>query len=765
MRMLRGLYACWNAVRPAWPSAVLAAVVIGLYAFTPQMIEVFRLEALRLRSGDPVQIASLIPSWFGLVLLGSVLYACSVYALFETYPFTERASQSTVLRLWTARLIGGATSFGLLATFLVQTPEFGAPAWAGAAALSTVCLLYTLTARPIELWMLQRVPETPKRCSLAPGAGHVLLLLFVILLACTAVIVAAPMQSASLLGPIGTASVGFAVWGFIAALFVVGVNKTGMPPALIYVVAAIGLFGLFNDNHELRPVTDAPKPQPVSIDEHAARWVADRLQARPEVDELHPMVVLAEGGGVRAAYFTGAVLGQLHERTQGRSTADLYAVSGVSGGGVGLVSFMAAVADEREGRTCDGLGVLGRVRRHLSRDLLSPGIVGLLFFDTPQKFLPVALLPDRAALFEDSLIDKQACAGEDARLLARPLDELLDRAAAEGAAPPALLISATRTDTGALEVVSNVSPGWPLNGLGRAEAAPSAAAVAYLGARFPLIAPSGWLSPKPGGERIRYVDGGYNDMSGAVAAREPVEAVRRLQAALNSVVANRCTPTPAFDALQATALTKARLSAALFRKDGSCREIILQPAILNLMAREVDPADVPSPISARAVAAGASLAGEVAPLDAVPAIRTGRPFEEFLAPIETLFAARHQRRWDVAELLCRYNAPEPDACRELRRERFRNSEAGTPQDIARRTELFGRTRWLDVYLDYGAARPRYTAVSYSGAVEHVPLGWYLGTLDEYVDARAEAESKIAVQVLAAPPPPAPETPAGAPAAP
>lgn len=764
MRVLRGFYAAWNAVRPAWPSAVLAALVIGLYAFTPQMIEVFRLEALRLRSGDPIQIASLIPSWFGLVLLGSVLYACSLYAMFETYSFTERASPSAALRLWSARLIGGATSFGLLTTYLVQTPEFGAPAWAGAAALSTVCLLFVLTARPIEKWMLHRHPDAPKRLKLASGAGHVLLILFVTLVACTGVIVALPMETASLLGPIGTASIGFAVWGFLAALFVVGVNKAGLPPALIYVLAAMGLFGLFNDNHEIRRVDDAPKPQPITMDEHAARWVADRLQARPETDELRPIVVLAEGGGVRAAYFTAAVLGQLHERTQGRTTADLYAVSGVSGGGVGLVSFMAAVADEREGRTCDGLGVLGRVQRHLSRDLLSPGIVGLMFFDTPQKFLPVAVLPDRAAVFEDSLIDKQACAGEDARVLARPLDELLDRAAAEGAAPPALLISVTRTDTGVLEVVSNVSPGWPRNALDRAEAAPSAAAAAYLGARFPLIAPSGWLPTSPGGERVRYVDGGYNDMSGAVAAREPVEAVRRLQAALDSMVENRCTPTPAFDALQATPLTKARLAAALFRKDGSCRQVVLQPAILNLMAREVDPGETPPPVAARAIAAGASVAGEAVPGDALPNVQTGRPFEEFLAPIETLFAARHQRRWDVAELLCRYNAPDPDACRELRRERFRRDEAGTPEDVASRTVLFERTRWLDVYLDYGAARPRYTAVSYSGGVEHVPLGWYLGGLDEYVDARAEAESKVAVQVLN-PSPPEPAATGGAPAAP
>lgn len=735
-RLFQALYGWWNAVRPAWPSALIAAFALVLFAFTPQMIEVFRLEALRLQSGDPAQILQLAPAWFGLVLFGSTLFAVSLYALFARYSFTDRASPRSGLKLWTARIIGGAPSFGLLATYLVQTPEFGAPAWFGAGGLSTVCLLFLATRRRIERWMLEPSPqEVPGSLWLCAGAHRVLVALGALLVGVAATVMVLPMESASLLGPVGTAAVGFAVWSFLAALFVMGVNKLEAPPAALIVAAAVALFGFFNDNHAVRRLPGPPPPAPPSAAEHAALWVADRMARRPDEDRLAPMVVLAEGGGIRAAYFTATVLGELHETTGGRSTDDLIAISGVSGGGVGAASFLAAVADQAEGRTCDGLGVLGRVRRHLSRDLLSPGIIGLLFFDAPQKLLPVALLPDRAHMFERSLIEKQACEGESARLLGRPMEEMLARGTPGEATAPALLLSTARADSGALEVASNVSPTSPPNALARYEGSVSTATAAYLGARFPLIAPAGSLTVRDG-RKLRYVDGGYNDMSGAVAARETAAALYEIDLALRSAAEAGCVRTPVFDALPVSDLAKARLLVALYRADGGCRTAVsVEPVVVNIVARLVTPPEAPNNN-----AGGVLLS---------PRRGADRPFEEVYTPVTALFAARHQRRWDAVELVCQYAAPEPRACAGMRAERTRRLAEDDPQELALRQAFFRRTRWINVFLDHGADPPRYAAVSYSGSIEHVPLGWYLGSLDGYVAERARAESRTALAVLRA----------------
>ena len=66
-----------------------------------------------------------------------------------------------------------------------------------------------------------------------------------------------------------------------------------------------------------------------------------------------PMLIVATaGGGIRAAYWTAAVLDKLDTQSDGKVRPYLFAVSGVSGGSVGATAFEAALAKYDEGQ-CD----------------------------------------------------------------------------------------------------------------------------------------------------------------------------------------------------------------------------------------------------------------------------------------------------------------------------------------------------------------------------------------------------------------------------
>lgn len=274
-----------------------------------------------------------------------------------------------------------------------------------------------------------------------------------------------------------------------------------------------------------------------------AKEAAALAPAKAASAPVVPMVyVNAAGGGLRAAVFTALVLAQADDASCGEFGRRLAALSGVSGGSLGLATYLvarqelSAAADGAAWQGCSGPEVadlpLTRVVAHaLVQDHLSPVISRMLAVDAPHLHGLIGQPPTRGQALLDSWngalvsgladalsqddkhpADKSRFAG-----FALPLPQLHG-----GLNPaPAAYFNATDADSGHVVWFSNVAGGKVGTQIGgESKSFPnglSVGAAVLHSARFPLVTPAGGFeAPWPHGAlRSRLVDGGYADNSGA----------------------------------------------------------------------------------------------------------------------------------------------------------------------------------------------------------------------------------------------------------
>ncbi len=131
----------------------------------------------------------------------------------------------------------------------------------------------------------------------------------------------------------------------------------------------------------------------------------------PKPTGATPLVMVATtGGGIRAAYWTALVLDCAFETTtcpRGRAGGGfagsdrLFAVSGISGGSLGLASYAAYLIDKRAGNESQNW-----VRNALHVDALSGAGAWWLFTELPRAFLQFKVPDDRAAIQERGWEDR-----------------------------------------------------------------------------------------------------------------------------------------------------------------------------------------------------------------------------------------------------------------------------------------------------------------------------------------------------------------------
>ena len=261
-------------------------------------------------------------------------------------------------------------------------------------------------------------------------------------------------------------------------------------------------------------------------------------QARTAFAERHPewdensgvpvpmLIVATAGGGIRAAYWTAAVLDKLGMEHGGGARPYLFAVSGVSGGSVGATAFEAALAKRDEGQ-CDS-GACPAATSFLTEDFLAPVLASGIFVDAIASFLPEFPHADRGVALERSF--EQASDG----WLARPFLSLFPYSkdpAIHGPWRPILLLNATHEETGRRIIAGSVliernvflDSFDELHELGSDVPASTAA---HNSARFAYVSPVGDLGQKRGS----MIDGGYFENFGALTA---LELARAAEAALN----------------------------------------------------------------------------------------------------------------------------------------------------------------------------------------------------------------------------------------
>jgi len=333
-------------------------------------------------------------------------------------------------------------------------------------------------------------------------------------------------------------------------------------PIITLMLLWLALCSFNNDNHAVRrasgdrshgwfsrataPVGGAAASSPLAaqdLEQYFVGWWRDLLQTEPASDRPVPVfVVAAEGGGIRAAYWTASVLAALQDATAAGPvlfSRHLFAISAVSGGGLGGATFTAMVADGAAGESGPWLP---QVERVLGGDFLSPTLGAAIFPDLLQRFLPAPLFDDRAVALEQSW--------ERAWRVARPRSPErfaapYDRLWADNAhAVPLLFLNSTVVETGQRAILAPLATGvgqratfadaLPLGEV-LGTALPLSAAV-HVSARFTYMSPAGLVDTRrPGAGRwIRLVDGGYFDNSAAVTAAEIVHAVLHAHAALGA---------------------------------------------------------------------------------------------------------------------------------------------------------------------------------------------------------------------------------------
>jgi hypothetical protein len=312
-------------------------------------------------------------------------------------------------------------------------------------------------------------------------------------------------------------------------------------------------FGFVIDNHWIRLDPSAPDLARLPAGPHFEDWNRanpypywDRRDREPSLEGKRPMVlVAAAGGGIRAAYWTATTLATM-EQVPGFSES-LFAISGVSGGSVGAAMYAAIKRNQLDSSEQEGQrGALDTARSALGQDFLSPVVAGMLFPDLIQRFIPFSVQWfDRQRYLEIGF--ERSLGGQSG-----PLSRSFTALYANGYEYrlPALLFNTTVVDSGRRAVVSNIAlEGFTdtadLLGEGFSTRAIKLSAAAGASARFTYVSPAGSLcsprdrtasvseeggqcqhgsatwSPEEGdSQKIRLVDGGYFENSGAATVMD-----------------------------------------------------------------------------------------------------------------------------------------------------------------------------------------------------------------------------------------------------
>lgn len=536
----------------------LAAVF--MLGFVPQTMELFRImaEDVADRPADVMAWLPWVVFFLALFLLALSIRWTSFLLLRAHIPGyavedTRRKSATTwLLRiLMVLPLVAAAIGMGQAMQVIEETDRAGnliagfeneklvLLAGIAVALLLIVLVSYATTRRTLEglLWSSRRDADLPgsarKIMGLAAVAAFFVLALFWL----------QPLR----VGRIGAVSV--MVWFILylswalAALRHVG-RSWRMPFITLLLVFALA-FSLLdaNDNHELRPPR-AEEPRstrdvPLDAKDAFRAWLASRKDLARYQGARYPVILVsADGGGMRAAYFTARLLATLQDACPAFAQ-HVFAISGVSGGSMGAVVYSAIAARHARNADhpdCDPDAPLASpdpgtfradVHAVLSRDLLAPLLATAVGPDFIARFSPRPLPgADRARTLEDALWMLPRSAAIDMAPMGASVYSV-NRYFPE-AAVPALFLNATTVETGERFVFSNLKGAEHFSGLHLlADFAPThdvtLAGAAVASARFPYVTPAAYLMVRPGDDEAgygtsavkhRFVDGGYFDNTG-----------------------------------------------------------------------------------------------------------------------------------------------------------------------------------------------------------------------------------------------------------
>ena len=434
----------------------------------------------------------------------------------------------------------------------------------------------------------------------------------------------APFPVATALGVIGTFELALGCLSVVVASTVILLQKGGAPEAFwivgipyapvtaLLLISAVVAGTRSNSVHDIRAYEHAPDHETVTaadrptIEELFQTWLEDDEDCAKEATgndgsdsplEVRPMLLYAaEGGGVRAAYWTAKVVDRIGapRSTEGDVPVagicrSAFLSSGASGGSVGLT--IASVSPL--GMATDA------VKKIAGPQSLAAASDGLVLRDTLFAATGVPLpsvggpdepdWADRATLIEQSW--------ERSTNLEQPF--LRSHSDWTWSAPGALVVNSTSTTTSCRTLISQIqvvsTPGVCTSGAEQPEEGAVSAAnstdlaactgqlrsttAALLTARFPYVTPSGVVDCKD--ERLQVVDGGYAENFGVGTVVDLAPQLMELVRAHNT-----CALAASIDdhpgCPQTTASMPLVAPMLVYFDNGTGSDLAVQPASLNL---------------------------------------------------------------------------------------------------------------------------------------------------------------------------------------
>jgi hypothetical protein len=488
-----------------WPWLVGVGVLAAVIS-SPQGIVLAERYGEEAHAGR-VLVACTLASWLSVVL--ACLLALMAAAIRRPLHHSEGPSSRWVVRL---RLFAGslwvvslASAYGVVLACAVNLNIV----WAAVGSLALIGGVGTL-------WVTYSAcyeGSAAARILAAIQRHHFVVISMGLLLATAPLAVGAlvaqttPMQLAAagplLIAMIGAASIA-TLFGLIVIVVPVYLRRPWIGVTYLAVMigwAAVQPLPIDRDNPLLRDAVEAARKRfendptckraPLSLDAALQAHTVGPPYASSVPLDRSIYLVSAEGGGIRAAYWTALNLARLDMSTQGQFGEQVASLSGVSGGSLGIATWLAA----RDREDLTAAGRLKLATRFLSSDFLSPLLGGLLFLDVPRIFLgPAWPSARRDQVFEKAFVDQWTLIGKT-NFFARPF---LLGCMHGFKAVPAVYFNATDATTGAY-VPLTASPlpssgpipplslSFDLHSSSIRDA--SVAQMVHISARFPYLSP------------------------------------------------------------------------------------------------------------------------------------------------------------------------------------------------------------------------------------------------------------------------------------
>jgi hypothetical protein len=561
-KRLRLLFAVLALIRF---SILIPAVLIVTLLASDQMTDAL----LSLADG---RSSSLAGAFLGTTLMAALIVWYTARTMlrfrFESNPASDPAAYP-LLKRHLPRLLAMLVPVALLVRVLTLLPAVGdkAAIWRIAYALFGVATLTGLYVsqrrrlariRHLQFLAQQEHEEHRELHQLAALPRVTRRVLWTLVGANVAAILLALWAPLFLLGAPALLLLGLGLSAVTGSALVYAANHDHIP-VLTMLLLWGAFWSFFNDNHAVRQTADdhshgflrrviAKDPNTLqdpsllsrqTLEDYFSGWWDELAGQEPGTGPIPVVVVAADGGGIRAAYWTAEVLATLQDTARQNQiifSRHVFAISGVSGGSLGAATYAAIAAHRiQAGTSNQDQAWVNEASAVLGRDFLSPTLANALFLDLPQRLLPLPIFDDRAVALEKSWeASWSAVHGDDPKRFSNSFASLW---AITPHAVPLLFLNGTIVETGERAIIDPLatqpSPTYapfanairigPLFGT----QLPLSTAV-LLSARFTYVSPAGTMGTRSG-RKIqwhRIVDGGYFDNSGSITAQEIIRAIQ-----------------------------------------------------------------------------------------------------------------------------------------------------------------------------------------------------------------------------------------------